>query len=177
MDRITLGKIAIVLSPLLIALPFVFAEEAKYVGEDYYGNDINAAVSEATQNKRQVNYKLKYWYNRTTSKSFDLNPLEKDELEIERLEGALGATAAGGAKNVADPDFPAENHSEQIQRGFLASQRYSESTTINDSEKNLSIINSAPLPIVRLRHEHSKGDIVTTNNIISNGTVTSTPRP
>jgi hypothetical protein len=177
MDRITLGKITITLSPLLIALPFAFSEETKYVGEDYYGNDINAAVSEASQNKRQVNCKLKYWYNRTTSKSFELNPLEKDALEIERLEGALGATAAGGEKDVADPDFPAKKQSEQIQRGVFASQRESENTMLTDSGNTLLLQSPTPLLILELRHQHSKGDIVTTNNIISNGTAISTPRP
>lgn len=75
MDRLTLkiGKVAVVLAPIFLILPFALAEDAKYVGEDYYGNDINAAVLEANQNKRQLNYNRQHWYNRTTSKSFELD--------------------------------------------------------------------------------------------------------
>jgi hypothetical protein len=177
MEKITLGKIAVALSTSIIVLPFSLAEEAKYIGEDYYGNDINAAVSEATKNKRKVNYDVKYWYNRTTSRSFNLSPLQKNELEIERLEGALEATASGGRKNIVDPEFPAENQSKQIQKDFLATKIDPETTALPTSVNNSLIEISRPLPVFELKHRHSRGDIVTTNNIITSGTVISRPRP
>lgn len=179
MDRLTLkiGKVAVVLAPIFLILPFALAEDAKYVGEDYYGNDINAAVLEANQNKRQLNYNRQHWYNRTTSKSFELDPLPGTELETERLEGALGATAAGGETNVASPDLPAEEQSEQIQKDILHNSIASESdSTLNNSPQNE---NFAPpvVPSLRNSHEFPRGDVVTTTGILSTGTVVSTPRP
>lgn len=179
MDRLTLkiGKVAVVLAPIFLILPFALAEDAKYVGEDYYGNDINAAVLEANQNKRQLNYNRQHWYNRTTSKSFELDPLPGTELETERLEGALGATAAGGETNVASPDLPAEEQSEQIQKDILQNSIASESdSTLNNSPQNEKF---APpvVPSLRNSHEFPRGDVVTTIGILSTGTVVSTPRP
>jgi len=63
-------KLIAVLAPLFI-LPFALAEEGIQIGEDYYGNDINAAVLEAEQNTRKLDYSHTYWYNRSTSESFN----------------------------------------------------------------------------------------------------------
>ena len=177
MDRLNLGKIAIALSPLIFVLPFALAEDAKYVGEDYYENDINAAVLEANQNKRELNYNKQHWYKRTTSKSFQLSPLEKSELEVERLEGALGATAAGGETNVANPELPAKEQSEQVQKDFLQSLTESESATpINGTVQNF-IKSDVSAPSPTLTHRFPRGDVVTTSGILSTGTVISSPRP
>lgn len=179
MDRLTLklGKVAVVLAPIFLILPFALAEEAKYVGEDYYGNDINAAVLEANQNKRQLNYNRQHWYNRTTSKSFELDPLPGTELETERLEGALGATAAGGEANIASPDLPAKEQSEQIQKDILQNSIANETDgTPNNKQKN-ETFRTPVTPTLRSSHQFPRGDVVTTTGILSTGTVTSTPRP
>ena len=180
MDRLTLklGKVAVVLAPIFLILPFALAEEAKYVGEDYYGNDINAAVLEANQNKRQLNYNRQHWYNRTTSKSFELNPLPGTELETERLEGALGATASGGEVNVASPDLPAEEQSEQVQKDILnnTEQMNSNDTDIVSAGEN-QITPNAPSATFNTYHEFPRGDIVTTKDTVSYGNIISTPRP
>ena len=178
MDRLTLklGKVAVVLAPIFLILPFALAEEAKYVGEDYYGNDINAAVLEANQNKRQLNYNRQHWYNRTTSKSFELDPLPGTELETERLEGALGATAAGGEANIASPDLPAKEQSEQIQKDILQSSVTNvDSTAINTNQE--TTFEPVTFPTLKSSHQFPRGDVVTTTGVLTTGTVISTPRP
>ena len=179
MDRLIskFGKVAILLAPLFLILPFALAEDAKYVGEDYYGNDINAAVLEADQNKRQLNYNRQHWYNRTTSKSFELAPLAGSELDTERLEGALGATASGGEAIAASPEMPSTKQSEQIQKDFLQeSANQGEPTAIDPNPNLLSPVISGT-PSLSTSHTFPRGDMVITSGVLSTGTVTSTPRP
>ena len=90
MERISsnLGKVVALFTGIVATfaiLTFALTQDNPHMGEDYYGNDINAAILEANQNKRTVNYINKYWYNRTTSKSFELPIMKKDELEKENL--------------------------------------------------------------------------------------------
>lgn len=179
MDRLfrIAGKAALLFSPILFILPFVTAEEAKYVGEDYYGNDINAAVLEANENKRELNYNRQHWYKRTTSKSFKLNPLEKNELEKERLEGALGATASGGQTNVASPELPSKKQSEQIQKDFLQNSTDSDSTVLTNDAVSKFVPETIPAPSSVISHQFPRGDKVTTSGVLSTGTVISNPRP
>lgn len=178
MDRLIskIGKVAILLAPLFLILPFALAEDAKYVGEDYYGNDINAAVLEADQNKRQLNYNRQHWYNRTTSKSFELAPLAGSELETERLEGALGATAAGGEAIAANPEMPSTEQSEQIQKEFLqdSAQQSAPNVTLNPGQ---TLTGGPDVLPTSTYHEFPRGDIVTTNGTLHQGSITSTPRP
>jgi hypothetical protein len=170
----TLGKVVAVLAPILIIFPIALAEEVKYVGEDYYGNDINAAVLEASQNKRQVNYNRKHWYNRTTSRSFELEPLQQQDLDKERLEGALSATASGGEKNPANPELPAEEQSEIIQKEEL----------VKDSPNQVTVT-TTPVETIRGQYikiipsitaSHMQGD-TTASNVTSDSIIVSTPRP
>jgi hypothetical protein len=177
MDRLNFVKIVITLTLLILVLPFALADNVKNMGEEYYGNDINAAVLEARQNNRELNSNRQHWYNRTTAKSFNIPPLEKTELEIERLEGALGKTAAGEKNNNTDPEFPAEDQTRQIQKDFLTGDTDSNNTSATILTGSNSIETNITLPTFELKHAFPRGDIVTTNGIISNGTVTSTARP
>ncbi len=163
-----------VLAPLFI-LPFSLAEEGIRIGEDYYGNDINAAVLEAEQNTRKLDYSHTYWYNRSTSESFNLPKMEFEDLDETNLEGALGATAAGG----------------EITENIAGNERI---TTIEQDNKNAELIqstqpakidlqdNDVSLPPVNLILEFNSyrfpnGELVTTKNVQSGSTLTSTPRP
>jgi hypothetical protein len=65
------------------------------VGNAYYQNDINRAIREAKQNRRNFNYANKHWYNRTTARSFDFDKLKNTELAESTIAGALDATASG----------------------------------------------------------------------------------
>ena len=179
MDRLTikLGKTAIILAPLFLILPFALAEDAKYVGEDYYGNDINAAVLEADQNKRQLNYNKQHWFNRTTSKSFELPPLAGTDLEKEQLPGALGATAAGGGGSDTSTDMPSKEQANRIQKEFIQdSSSTGNNNEVSSSSKDYSL-DPIITPTLKNSHEFPRGDIVTTTGILSSGTVISTPRP
>jgi hypothetical protein len=177
MDRLNFVKVAVALIPLIFILPLALAEDVKNMGEDYYENDINAAVMEASQNKRELKYNRQHWYNRTTAKSFELNPLKKGELEIERLEGALGKTAAGERSKNTNPEFPAEKQAKQIQKDFLTGDTDSNNTPATTSTATDSIGTNKALPSGELKHEFPRGDVVTTKGITTKGTITSTARP
>lgn len=183
MDRliIKLSKITILLSSLIytcaLSVPITASEEINYVGADYYGNDINAAVLEANENNRSLNYNRQYWYNRTTSKSFELDPLGSHDLEKARLEGALGSTAAGLTNgNIAAKVLFAEDQINLIQKGFQLNQ---DNTTLA-ARNNMPI--KRELNQVNIKYNSSvrncaqEGEIKSCD-ITSTGTVTSTPRP
>jgi len=166
-------KLLLILAPICLVLPIVFAEDSIRMGEDYYGNDIDAAISEAKQNNRKVNYSNRYWYNRTTSKSFDLPKLGSKELEKERLEGALQPTAAG--KINTTNTVPDEDQTLVVQKNL----------ELNEQENQTGNIEAAPIEVAPrniyispdISHVFSRGDKVSTSGIINTGTVTSTPRP
>ena len=162
----------------LVILPFALAEDNPRMGEDYYRNDINAAILEANQNKRTVNYTNKYWYNRTTSRSFELPNMAKDELEKENLPGALGATAAGGEINTTSLDLAESEQVNIIQKNNSDSQRqqYSQATNTPSVTVNV-VIEPEPIPVANISYTFPRGDMVTTQDIRSDTILISTPRP
>jgi hypothetical protein len=175
MERILIksGKILVLFFPICLLLPFALAEDSIRMGEDYYGNDINAAILEAKQNDRNVNYANRYWYNRTTSQSFDLPKLGSQALEQERLEGALQPTAAG---KVSTPDnIPGDAQAQTLQKN-LEQTKPNQKTQIT-RQAPPAIPESNAKFTAEIFHEFPRGDTVRTNNLTTNGTITSTPRP
>lgn len=169
-----LCKLIAVLAPLFI-LPFSLAEESVQVGEDYYGNDINAAVLEAEQNTRKLDYSHTYWHNRSTSKSFNLPKMEFDDLDKTNLEGALGSTAAGGEiiENIAGNErittIEQDNkNSELIQTTLPA--------TVDLQNKDISIAPANSI-LEFNSYRFPNGELVTTKNVQSGSILISTPRP
>ncbi len=166
-------KIIALLAPIIL-LPFALADESIPIGEDYYGNDIDAAITEAKQSKRKGNYDNRYWYNRTTSESFALPKMQADALEKERLEGALGVTQAGEQN---DPDQKSVENEQAI-----ASQQDNVNTQKNTVQQSSRFqpINTPSIIIRQLpsatSHQHAQGKI-TTQGVMSVGTITSTARP
>ncbi|MAA71470.1 MAG: hypothetical protein CL679_07045 [Bermanella sp.] len=167
------GKFLLILAPVCFLLPFALAEDNIRMGEDYYGNDIEAAVLEAQRNDRKVNYSNRYWYNRSTSQSFDLPKLGSQALEQERLEGALQPTAAG---KVSTPDtIPDEEQTRTLQNNL------EQSTT--EQETSITLQAPAVIPpsnekfVPEIFHQFPRGDTVTTRNLTTNGNISSTPRP
>lgn len=170
-QKVNFVKLIALLTPIVI-LPFALADEALTVGEDYYGNDIEAAIHEANQNERKVDYANRYWYNRTTEKSFALPKLPSSDLEATSLEGALGTTAAGNS--VAD---------QSNQKSDLAPP-----TEISENNRNVneatppSSLQQAPVTIEKsqftpiIYHEFSQGTM-SVQGTVASGTITSTPRP
>jgi len=183
MERISsnLRKVVALLTGIvatLILLPFALAEDNPRMGEDYYGNDINAAILEADQNKRTVNYTNKYWYNRTTSKSFELPNMAKDELEKENLPGALGATAAGGEINTTSLDLAESEQVSIIQKNNTDSQQQQRSQSTNTPSAGVNVvIEQESIPVANISYTFPRGDMVTTQDIRSSTILISTPRP
>jgi len=166
------GKILLVLAPITL-LSYALAEESIRMGEDYYGNDINAAILEAKQNDRKVNYSNRYWYNRTTSQSFDLPKLTSDALEKERLEGALQPTAAGKVKT---PDaVPDEEQTQTLQQNLELTKQ--ESNTLTPLQSQQTPTQNSVKFVPEISHTFPRGDSVTTRGMVTSGTITSTPRP
>jgi len=148
----------------------VQANENIKMGEEYFGSDMNAAIEEAKTNKRKVNYNNKNWYNRTTSKSFALPPLKANELKNTQLEGALQPTAAGSSiANNQKSDFLIDPLN--IDRN----QNETSDQTVKETQPSINIESSSYIPDIKF--EFTRGDRVETYDIISNGTITSTPRP
>jgi hypothetical protein len=183
MERFTLrlGKIAAILTGLiatLVVLPFALADDSERLGEDYYGNNIDAAILEANQNKRTVNYTNKYWYNRTTSKSFELPNLAKDELEKENLPGALGATAAGNVNTAASLDPTENDQMGLVQKSNAQSQEQQRTSNANRSTNTSNpVIDLQPAPIADISYTHPRGDMVSTQDIRASTILISTPKP
>ncbi len=172
--KLSLGKVVAVLAPVII-LPFALAEDSPRMGEDYYGNNIDAAILEANQNKRTVNYTNKYWYNRTTSKSFVLPNMAKEELEKENLPGALGATAAGGESSVSLAGSDQVNIIEKNNSDSQQQQQSQVTNTINTPVE--ATIETPPHKIQNITYTFPRGDMVSTQGISSSTILISTPRP
>lgn len=171
---LTTCKVIAVLAPIILVLPFALAEEpAGRMGEDYYGTDISAAILEANQNPRKLNYDNQFWYNRSTSKSFELPNMGSEEMEKERLEGALGATAAG-EKNEANPELPGQEQAQLEQNRLTQNEK---ETNQQQPQGQAPVINIEQINLVPIiTYEHLIGT-TTATGINSQGTVTSTARP
>ncbi len=175
--KLSLGKVVAVLAPVII-LPFALAEESPRMGEDYYGNNIDAAILEADQNKRTVNYTNKYWYNRTTSKSFVLPDMAPDELEKENLPGALGATAAGGENLESGANLAGSDQVNIIEKNNSDSQQQQQSQVTSAIKTPVEVtIDTPPLTIENITYTFPRGDMVSTHGISSSTVLISTPRP
>ncbi len=75
---------------------------------DYYSNDLDAAVKNAEDSPSNMKYVGNRWYNRTTSKSFDFPKLMNKEMSTEVVDGALDATAAGPGDVAPERKSPLE---------------------------------------------------------------------
>lgn len=75
---------------------------------DYYSNDLDAAVSNAEASPNNDEYVGNRWFNRTTSKSFNFPKMMNKELSTEVVDGALDATAAGPGEAAPSRTSPLE---------------------------------------------------------------------
>lgn len=154
-----------------LVTPFSLASDVIYIGEDYYGDNIDAAILEAKQNKREGNYKNKYWYNRTTSRSFSLPKLNSYELEQTQLKGALQPTAAGADSH------PTKNKDDFLFNPQLSERKENPINRVNLKKENEPSFSAGPVIVQDITHEFSRGTKVTTQSIISDSTIVSTPKP
>lgn len=171
---LTTCKVIAVLAPIVTILPFALAEEpAGRIGEDYYGTDISAAILEANQNPRKLNYDNQFWYNRSTSKSFELPDMGSEDMEKERLEGALGATAAG-ERNEANPELPGEEQAQLEQTRLTQNEKETNQQQPQGQAPVLQLEQSRILNKIEFIHPQGR---ITTTGITSQGTITATSRP
>lgn len=113
-----------VLLPVLLCL---LSGTMQASNELYYSSDIDDAVDAARMNPLNNTYVGARWYNRTTSRSFNLPPMLNTEMDQEIIEGAMGPTAAGEAA-AAQAQQPVVDS---------ALQRQSKSNTISDTQAEL----------------------------------------
>lgn len=149
------------------------------MGEDYYQNDIDSAVREAERNRRskQFDYSNRYWYNRTTAKSFELPQLDSEDLEETSLEGAINPTAAGEA-NIAQPDLPENEQADLVQDEIEVTDQQQKVDQPQQAAQPIAApIQIGPVLVIdEIEHHFPQGRTVNVQGVYSAGTLTSTPR-
>ncbi len=99
-------KTPFIITTLAILSGGLFHVFAQASGNDYYSNDLDAAVKNAEERPNDTAYVGNRWYNRTTSKSFDFPKLLNREMSTEVVDGALDATAAGPGDTAPERTSP-----------------------------------------------------------------------
>ena len=95
---------------LLCALTNLAFADASYPGDkdDYYSDDLEAAVTEAKQRTHHYDYSNTLRYNRTTSQSIEIPRLQNQDLAYTAIETPALAPTAASAESLnveqsADP--------------------------------------------------------------------------
>lgn len=171
----TTGKVLLFIGVSILASFALADDEAYRVSDDYYKNDIDAAIHEAKQNPRAFNYSHKIWYERTTAESFEFPPLVNSEMEETRLEGAVRASAAG------------ENATENIDINNIQASQISTGQQQNEQDLRARTTNNDTLPEIpsadfkldvnSSNSSFSGGASVSSSGIYSSSTLISSPRP
>jgi hypothetical protein len=99
-------KTPFIITTLALLSGGLFHVFAQASGNDYYSNDLDAAVKNAEERPNDTAYVGNRWYNRTTSKSFDFPKLMNKEMSTEVVDGALDATAAGPGDTAPERTSP-----------------------------------------------------------------------
>lgn len=146
-------------------------------GDDYYKNDIDAAIREARENPRTQHFSAKQWYERTTAESFEFPPLMGNEMDATVVEGGIGATAAGENKNLTE--LPEKSqlqqiNNEQAQNDQNLRTKINASTNPQQPEAQTS---GYRVDVNSSFYTFPGGDSVSTSGIYSDGTLTSNKRP
>ena len=80
-------------------------EDFRKAQDDYYANDLDAAISEARERTHHYDYSSEFRYERTTSQSIRFSRMLNTELEQQRIETAsLAPTSAGSHPESSSPD-------------------------------------------------------------------------
>ncbi|MAS24570.1 MAG: hypothetical protein CMI08_09810 [Oceanospirillaceae bacterium] len=80
---------------LILLLPSFSHQAISSDNEAYFSPDLDDAIDAAKRNPADQTYVGSSWYNRTTSRSFDLPKMLNTEMDNQVIEGAMGPTAAG----------------------------------------------------------------------------------
>lgn len=172
------------LSALLLASASpVMAQQSN--GAAYYTTDIDKAVRHADRRPSNV-YVGNRWYNRTTSKSFDLPKLLNREMSTERLEGALDSTAAGNGpaperlspEQLSEINTPLKKDTDKNIDEIITSEIKETSVIANGNNVNLVIENGFDTNIEYIDYSvESYGYNGSAHNISAQGTLSAEARP
>ena len=81
------------------------SEDFRKAQDDYYANDLDAAINEARERTHHYDYSSEFRYERTTSQSIRFSRMLNTELEQQRIETAsLAPTSAGAAPEASQVD-------------------------------------------------------------------------
>ncbi len=81
------------------------SEDFRKAQDDYYANDLDAAITEARERTHHYDYSSEFRYERTTSQSIRFSRMLNTELEQQRIETAsLAPTSAGAAPEASQVD-------------------------------------------------------------------------
>lgn len=169
----TSGRLLLFFFTMLIT-PLGLTDSSGRADEDYYKNDIDAAIREAKQNPRQFNYAEKSWYKRTTAESFEFPPLMGSEMDAAVVEGGINPSAAGAAQTSASELQAVQVSNEQSQND----QNIRTSITSKTSPTQPDTVPAEYKVNVNIgTYTFSGGDSVSTSGIYSSSTLTSSTRP
>ncbi|MCP5326309.1 MAG: hypothetical protein H7A09_08280 [Oceanospirillaceae bacterium] len=146
-------------------------------GNDYYKNDIDAAIREARENPRAQHFSARQWYERTTAESFEFPPLMGSEMEAAVVEGGIGASAAGDNKNTGE--LSEKNQVEQVNNEQAQNDqniRTKINTSVNPQQPEAQT-SGYRVDVNSSFYTFPGGDSVSTSGIYSDGTFTSNKRP
>jgi hypothetical protein len=98
--------------------------ELQKLNDDYYSEDLDAAVNEARARTHHYDYSNSLRYERTTSQSILFPRLQNDELESTVIETpSLGATSAGKPEELKPDDDAVDDSSQEQDLGLIYSER------------------------------------------------------
>ncbi len=118
------------------------SEDFRKAQDDYYANDLDAAITEARERTHHYDYSSEFRYERTTSQSIRFSRMLNNELEQQRIETAsLAPTSAGNTTEAG-----------QIDSADVAQDDARAVDFISQNEKLPSVapINAAPASAVTL---------------------------
>ena len=140
--------------------------------DNYYANDLSAAISQAKQQPHHYDYSNNYRYKRTTVQSIELNKLDFEELDDTRLSMGPEQEAQQSPSNRMTL---LENNTENNQTRIEDNSLNRAPSALNNENDQMALPRELNLPI-NSRYENSAGTYET-SGIIQNSTVVSTIKP
>lgn len=118
------------------------SEDFRKAQDDYYANDLDAAINEARERTHHYDYSSEFRYERTTSQSIRFSRMLNNELEQQRIETAsLAPTSAGNTTETGQIDAADSTQDDTPAVDFISQ---------NEKLPSVAPINAAPASAVTL---------------------------
>ncbi|SIS84545.1 MAG: hypothetical protein C9355_14660 [Thalassolituus maritimus] len=118
------------------------SEDFRKAQDDYYANDLDAAINEARERTHHYDYSSEFRYERTTSQSIRFSRMLNNELEQQRIETAsLAPTSAGNTPETGQIDAADSTQDDTPAVDFISQ---------NEKLPSVAPINAAPASAVTL---------------------------